>query len=171
MLISSIGLLEPIQNQDHRIIPGCPGNPYRFIHTKCPLSLALPALYAKTVKAKRAVVEALAGRNGLGPEQICLLADRVGELAAEKNAALAKQAQRVLDGWGVVGVKPAGAPGTKPARKTKDFDAEEFNRVWPPVAETASRIHDGAHISAHWEDPDVSHCILMCHLTLPTGRA
>ena len=38
MLISSIGLLEPIQNQDHRIIPGCPGNPYRFIHTKCPLS-------------------------------------------------------------------------------------------------------------------------------------
>lgn len=132
--------------------------------------VALPALYAKTVKAKRAVVEALAGRNGLGPEQICLLADRVGELAAEKNAALAKQAQRVLDGWGVVGVKPAGAPGTKPARKTKDFDAEEFNRVWPPVAETASRIHDGAHISAHWEDPDVSHCILMCHLTLPTGQ-
>lgn len=39
MLISPIGLLEPIQNQDHGIIPGCPGNPYRFIHTKCPLSL------------------------------------------------------------------------------------------------------------------------------------
>ena len=38
MLISSIGLLEPIQNQDHRIVPGCPGNSYRFIHTKCPLS-------------------------------------------------------------------------------------------------------------------------------------
>ena len=38
MLISQIGPLEPIQNQDHRIIPGCPGNPYRFIHTKCPLS-------------------------------------------------------------------------------------------------------------------------------------
>ena len=38
MLISSIGLLEPIQNQDHGIIPGCSGNPYRFIHTKCPLS-------------------------------------------------------------------------------------------------------------------------------------
>ena len=38
MLISQIGLLESIQNQDHRIIPGCPGNPYRFIHTKCPLS-------------------------------------------------------------------------------------------------------------------------------------
>ena len=39
MLIPQIGALEPIQNQDHRIIPGCPGNPYRFIHTKCPLSL------------------------------------------------------------------------------------------------------------------------------------
>ena len=39
MLISQIGLLEPIQNQDHGIIPGCPRNPYRFIHTKCPLSL------------------------------------------------------------------------------------------------------------------------------------
>ena len=38
MLISQIGLLEPIQNQDHGIIPGCPRNPYRFIHTKCPLS-------------------------------------------------------------------------------------------------------------------------------------
>ena len=38
MLISSIGLLEPIQNQDRRIIPGYSGNPYRFIHTKCPLS-------------------------------------------------------------------------------------------------------------------------------------
>ena len=38
MLISSIGLLEPIQNQYHGIIPGCSGNPYRFIHTKCPLS-------------------------------------------------------------------------------------------------------------------------------------
>ena len=38
MLIPSIGLLEPIQNQDHRIIPGCSRNPYRFIHTKCPLS-------------------------------------------------------------------------------------------------------------------------------------
>ena len=38
VLISPIGLLEPIQNQDHRIIPGCPWNPYRFIHTKCPLS-------------------------------------------------------------------------------------------------------------------------------------
>ena len=39
MLISPIGLLEPIQNQDRRIIPGCFRNPYRFIHTKCPLSL------------------------------------------------------------------------------------------------------------------------------------
>ena len=39
MLISSIGLLEPIQNQDHRIIPDCSGDLYRFIHTKCPLSL------------------------------------------------------------------------------------------------------------------------------------
>ena len=38
VLISPIGLLEPIQKQDHGIIPGCPGNPYRFIHTKCPLS-------------------------------------------------------------------------------------------------------------------------------------
>ena len=38
MLISLIGLLEPIQNQDHRIIPGYFRNPYRFIHTKCPLS-------------------------------------------------------------------------------------------------------------------------------------
>ena len=38
MLISPIGLLEPIQNQDQGIIPGYSGNPYRFIHTKCPLS-------------------------------------------------------------------------------------------------------------------------------------
>ena len=38
MLISPIGLLEPIQNQDQDIIPGYSGNPYRFIHTKCPLS-------------------------------------------------------------------------------------------------------------------------------------
>ena len=38
MLISPIGLLEPIQNQDHRITQGCHGNPHRSIHTKCPLS-------------------------------------------------------------------------------------------------------------------------------------
>lgn len=39
MLISQIGLLEPIQNQNHGIVPGCPENPYRYIHTKCPLIL------------------------------------------------------------------------------------------------------------------------------------
>ena len=38
MLISPIGLVEPNQKQDHDISQGCPGNPYRFIHTKCPLS-------------------------------------------------------------------------------------------------------------------------------------
>ena len=44
MLISPIGLLEPIPKQDHRIIPGCSGNPYRFIHTKCPLSRSVSGL-------------------------------------------------------------------------------------------------------------------------------
>ena len=133
--------------------------------------VALPALYAKTVKAKRAVVEALAGRSDLGPEQTDLLADRLGELAAERNAALAKQAQRILDGWEVVYTKPAVAPTRRsPKLKAKEFDADEFNRVWPPDAGTASRIDDGAHISAHWEDPDASHRTLMCHLTLPTGQ-
>ena len=38
MLISTIRLLEPIQKQDPGIAQGCPGNPHRFIHTKCPLS-------------------------------------------------------------------------------------------------------------------------------------
>ena len=133
--------------------------------------VALPALYAKTVKAKRAVVEALAGRSDLGPEQTDLLADRLGELAAERNAALAKQAQRILDGWEVVYTKPAVAPTRRsPKLKAKEFDADEFNRVWPPDAGTASRIDDGAHISAHWEDPDASHRTLMCHLTLPAGQ-
>ena len=41
MLISQIGALEPIPNQDQGIIPGCPANPNRFIHTKCPLSRLL----------------------------------------------------------------------------------------------------------------------------------
>ncbi|MCZ9293645.1 hypothetical protein [Corynebacterium meitnerae] len=133
--------------------------------------VALPALYAKTVKAKRAVVEALAGRSDLGPEQTDLLADRLGELAAERNTALAKQAQRILDGWEVVYTKPAVAPTRRaPKFKAKEFDADEFNRVWPADAGTASRIDDGAHISAHWEDPDASHRTLMCHLTLPTGQ-
>lgn len=133
--------------------------------------VALPALYAKTVKAKRAVAEALAGRSDLGPEQTDLLADRLGELATERNAALAKQAQRILDGWEVVYTKPAVAPTRRsPKLKAKEFDADEFNRVWPPDAGTASRIDDGAHISAHWEDPDASHRTLMCHLTLPAGQ-
>ena len=133
--------------------------------------VALPALYAKTVKAKRAVVEALADRNDLGPEQISLLADRVVELAAEKNAALAKRAQRVLDGWEVIYTKPAVAPIRRaPVVKAKELDAEEFDRVWPPDAGTASRIDDGAQVSAHWEDPRASHRRLLCHLTLPTGQ-
>nr|WP_108869896.1 hypothetical protein [Tessaracoccus timonensis] len=135
--------------------------------------LTLPALYAKTVKAKRAVVKALARRNDLGPEQIHQLVDRVGELTAENNAALAKQAHRVLDGWGAVVTQLAveelptrRAPGCK----AEEFDAEKFNRVWPPDAGTASRIDDGVLISAHWEDPHASHRRLMCHLTLPTNQ-
>lgn len=140
--------------------------------------VALPALYAKTVKAKRAVVEALLGRKDLESEQIHLLADRVGELAVEKNAALAKRAQRVLDAWGVAAPEPAAEE--LPTRKASDskseefnaeeLDAEEFHRVWPPDAGTASRIDDGAQISAHWDDPHASHRRLMCHLTLPTGQ-
>lgn len=140
--------------------------------------VALPALYAKTVKAKRAVVEALLGRKDLESEQIHLLADRVGELAVEKNAALVKRAQRVLDAWGVAAPEPAAEE--LPTRKAADskseefnaeeFDPEEFNRVWPPDAGTASRIDDGAQISAHWDDPHASHRRLMCHLTLPTGQ-
>ena len=43
MLISTIRLLEPIQKQDPGIAQGCPGNPHRFIHTKCPLSLFYPS--------------------------------------------------------------------------------------------------------------------------------
>ena len=50
MLISQIGPLEPIQNQDHRIIPGCPGNPYRFIHTKCPLSRRITVTDSRDIK-------------------------------------------------------------------------------------------------------------------------
>lgn len=140
--------------------------------------VALPALYAKTVKAKRAMVEALAGRKDLESEQVHLLSDRVGELAVEKNAALAKRAQRVLDAWGVAAPEPA--VEELPTRKASDskseefkaeeLDAEEFHRVWPPDAGTASRIDDGTQISAHWEDPDASHRTLMCHLTLPTGQ-
>ena len=53
MLISSIGLLEPIQNQDHGIIPGCSGNPYRFIHTKCPLSLFILTRYRERIKGPK----------------------------------------------------------------------------------------------------------------------
>lgn len=133
--------------------------------------VALPALYAKTAKAKRAVVEALADRNDLGPEQIPLLADRVVELAAEKNAALAKRAQRVLDGWKVIYTKPAVAPTRRaPDVKAKELDAKEFDRVWPAEAGTASRVDDGGRISAHWDDPHASHRTLMCHLTLPTGQ-
>lgn len=133
--------------------------------------LALPALYAKTVKAKRAVVEALAGRKDLESEQVHLLSDRVGELAVEKNAALAKRAQRVLDGWKVIYTKPAVAPTRRaPDVKAKELDAKEFDRVWPAEAGTASRVDDGARISAHWEDPDASHRRLLCHLTLPTGQ-
>ena len=97
--------------------------------------------------------------------------DRLGELAAERNAALVKQAQRILDSWEVIYTKPAVAPTRRsPKFKAKEFDADEFNRVWPPDAGTASRIDDGVHISAHWEDPDASHRTLMCHLTLPTGQ-
>ena len=38
MLISPIRLLEPNQKQDRGIAQGCPRNPHRVIHTKCPLS-------------------------------------------------------------------------------------------------------------------------------------
>ncbi|WP_297748847.1 hypothetical protein [uncultured Tessaracoccus sp.] len=144
-----------------------------FVPPEGVAEVTLPALYAKTVKAKRAVVEALARRNDLGPEQIDQLVDRVGELTAENNAVLAKQAQRVLDGWGAVVTKLAVEElptRTAPGCKAEEFDAEEFNRVWPPDAGTASRIDDGVLISARWDDPHASHRRLMCHLTLPTNQ-
>ena len=68
MLISPIGLLEPIQNQDQDIIPGYSGNPYRFIHTKCPLSPMLVGV-VRSVDVRRLSMSVSARTLRLVPDE------------------------------------------------------------------------------------------------------
>lgn len=113
--------------------------------------LALCSLYVTTVKAKKAVLHALAARSRPSDETVDMCVPRLQEMAAMRDTVLVKQATAVLLAWGV---QASSATDSEEEDSTSsDSDTELRGGVDTDTVGAHSAGSDSGGASGLWQTP------------------